>query len=203
MKSVSNFEREARTLEILLRFLGTKNALRNRVFVYDYIDKVEYVFSTILLEKFMSTTCSMIIEKTLNTPIIGDMFTEKVFEDLGCNKFDEIRFKYLKKADVNKNVIVTLIKKPNFWLNEEGLNILGEKLCGILHKTKIAHGNKKIIVMVPSKESFSDAEIKILSTTILSDGNITNKTRTHCGFVVTRWDVIGNRKIQLVIRRVN
>lgn len=63
MKRCTSFEREARTLEILLRFLSTKNALRNRVFVYNYIDKVEYVFSSILLEKFMSPTCSMIIEK--------------------------------------------------------------------------------------------------------------------------------------------
>ena len=202
MKSCSNFEREARTLEILLRFLGTKNALRNRVFVYDYIDKVEYVFSSILLEKFMSTTCSMIIEKTLNTPIIGDMFTEKVFEDLRCEKYDEIKFKYFKKNDVNKNVVITLMKKPNYWLSEEGLNLIGEKLCSLLHKVKLNKGNKKVVVMVPSKKLFSDTEIKILGTTILNEIAIESKTAARCNLVITKWNVNDYRRITIVIKRV-
>ena len=202
MKSCSNFEREARTLEILLRFLGTKNALRNRVFVYDYIDKVEYVFSSILLEKFMSTTCSMIIEKTLNTPIIGDMFTEKVFEDLRCEKYDEIKFKYFKKNDINKNVVITLVKKPNYWLSDEGFNLIGEKLCSLLHKVKLNRGNKKVVVIVPSKKLFSDTEIKILGTTILDDASIASKTAARCNLVITKWDVSDYRRITIVIKRV-
>ena len=204
MKRCTSFEREARTLEILLRFLSTKNALRNRVFVYNYIDKVEYVFSSILLDKFMSPPCSMIIEKTLNTPIVGDTFTEKIFEDLRCEKYDEIKFKYFKKNDVNKNVVITLVKKPNYWLSEEGLNLIGEKLCSLLHKVKLNKGNKKVVVMVPSKELFSDTEIKILSTTVLNEVAIVGKTASRCNLIITKWnvDVSDYRRITIVIKRV-
>lgn len=190
MKSLNCLDKEVKTLEILIRFLFTNSAIKNRVSVYEYTDKNVFVFSSILLEKFMCKTCSLSISKTLDTPIIRDIFIEKLFDNLKTDKYDDISYKFLKNEDVNRNVKIVLYKKSKYWVNESSIEILGEKVCFVIQKFSHKIKNGKKILFKPSTKTLSDTEIIILGLNNNYVKNIIDrKTSMRLGCVITEWKI--------------